>query len=118
MKKKMILTSVVCLISLTSCKNTGSAKSPEYHSQIVMDEYLNIENMGHSGEFTPDGDYYYYGSVTLYSDDGNSKTFDCYQGTEGLEKGCRGVLCNRIFYNLDRNQWVTINGIKYKGSLN
>lgn len=113
-----MLTFVVCLISFTSCNNTSSVKSPEYHSQILMDEDLNIEDMGHSGELTPDGNYYYYGSVTLYSDDGNSETFDCYQGTEGLERGCRGVFCDGKFYNLDRSQWITVYGVKYKGSLN
>lgn len=118
MKKIIMLALVVGLISLTSCNNSGSAKSPVYHSQIVMDEYLNIEDMGHCGELTPDGKYYYYGSVTLYSDDGYSETYDCYQGTEGLERGCRGILCDGTFYNIDRSQWITIDGVKYKGSRN
>ncbi|MBQ0089712.1 MAG: hypothetical protein KBT27_10335 [Prevotellaceae bacterium] len=117
MMKSFLFALTIGIISLTSCNN-NSTNQPKWESEITMDEDLNITDMGHSGELTPDGEYYYDGTVTLYSADGDSETFECYEGTNGLEKGCRGVIVDGIFYNLDRNKWVTINGIKYKGFKN
>lgn len=37
-------------------------------------------------------------------------------GKNGLEKGCRGVIYDGDFYNIDRNKWVKIGGVKYKAS--
>lgn len=102
-------------IGCASC-SSDSVPSPEYHSEIVMDDDLNITDMGRAGESIPDGNYYYHGSVTLYDEDGSSQVFPCYEGKIGMERGCRGVIYAGTFYNLDRNKWVTIGGTKFKAS--
>lgn len=99
-----------------SC-TSNNVKSPVYHSEITMDDNYNVTDWGRSGQLTEDGDYYYNGRVTLYDKNGDSKTFKCYIGNNGgLDQGCRGVIYNGKFYNLDRNDWITINGVKYKAS--
>ncbi len=100
---------------LPSC-SSDNARSPEYHSEIILDGDLNIIDMGRAGQTTEDGNYYYHGSVTLYDENGYSQSFPCYIGTKGLEQGCRGVIYAGEFYNLDRSKWVTIGGVKYKAS--
>lgn len=96
--------------------SSDSVKSPEYHSEIILDEDLNVLDWGRSGQSTPDGNYLYCGSVTLYGEDGSSRDFPCYKGKKDLEAGCRGVIYDGTFYNLDRNKWVKIEGVKYKAS--
>ncbi len=98
----LLITSTALFLSCTS----DNTKRPEYHPETSIDDELN------------DGDYYYNGSVTLYSEDGSSMEFPCYTytGTVGLAKGCRGVVYDGQFYNLDRNEWVTIDGVRYKAS--
>jgi len=98
-----------------SC-SSDNVKSPEYHSEVLMDDNLNIVHMGRAGQSTEDGNYYYHGSVTLYDEDGGSRNFPCFIGQNGLEQGCRGVIYAGDFYNLDRNKWVIIDGVKYKAS--
>lgn len=95
---------------------SNNIKDPEYHTDIIYDEDMNVLDWGLSGQSTPDGKYFYYGSVTLYSEDGCSRDFPCYLGKNGLESGCRGVVNIGKFYNLDRNEWVNINGVRYKAS--
>lgn len=116
MKWILMILSASMLI-LVSCDNSDSTKSPEFHSAIEMNDDLEIVDWGGCGEPTPDGKYLYMGTVTLYTEEGYSETFDCYEGTEGLERGCKGVLWCGTFYNLYRNKWVTIDGITYKGSV-
>lgn len=99
----------------SSC-SYDNVRSPEYHSEILLDDDLNIVDMGRAGQSTEDGNYYYHGSVTLYNEDGGSRNFPCYTGKNGLEQGCRGVIYAGEFYNLDRSKWVTIGGVKYKAS--
>lgn len=99
----------------SSC-SSDNVRSPEYHSEILLDDDLNIVDMGRAGQSTDDGNYYYHGSVTLYDEDGGYRNFPCYTGKNGLEKGCRGVIYAGDFYNLDRNKWVKIGGVKYKAS--
>lgn len=118
MKCFVRIASVLMLLSVvmfSSC-STDTVKKPEYHSEILLDEDLNIVDMGRAGQSTDDGKYYYNGSVTLYNEDGGSRTFPCYLGKYGLESGCRGVVHAGDFYNLDRNKWVIIGGVKYKAS--
>lgn len=115
-KASFYIIAAAFLTVATSCDNSNNRKSSSYQSEITMDEDLNITDFGRSGETTPDGNYYYHGSVTLYSEDGDSRTFDCYEGTKGREQGCRGVLHNGKFHNLDRNEWITINGVRYSTS--
>ncbi len=118
MKYFVRLSFVIMLFSVaifSSC-STDKVKSPEYHSEILLDEDLNVVEMGRSGQSTDDGNYYYHGSVTLYNEDGGSRNFACYTGKYGLDTGCRGVIYAGDFYNLDRNKWVTIGGVKYKAS--
>lgn len=105
------------LILVCSCTNSDSnTPSPSYHSEISLDDDYNVTDFGRSGESTPDDNYYYNGTVTLYSVDGDSHTFDCYEGKAGMERGCRGVIYGGTFYNLDRNDYVTIAGTKYRTS--
>lgn len=103
-------------IAIFSSCSSGNVKSPEYHSDILWDDDLNIVDMGRAGQSTDDGNYFYWGSVTLYDENGGSRDFPCYEGKHGLESGCRGVIYAGIFYNLDRNEWVRIGGVKYKAS--
>ena len=103
-------------IAMFSSCSSDNVKSPEYHSEILLDDDLNVVDMGRSGQSTDDGSYYYHGSVTLYDEDGGSRNFPCYTGKHGLESGCRGVIYAGDFYNLDRNKWVKIGGVKYKAS--
>lgn len=98
-----------------SC-SSDNVRSPEYHSEILLDGDLGIVDMGRAGESTEDDNYYYHGSVTLYDEYGGSRDFPCYIGKNGLEQGCRGVIYAGEFYNLDRSKWVTIGGVKYKAS--
>lgn len=114
---KTIVSILVCtfLILSCSCSNPNSnIPTPNHQSEISLDDDYNVTDLGRAGESTQDGNYYYDGSVTLYSKDGYSKTFDCYTGKVGMEKGCRGVIYGGKFYNLDRNKYVTIGGIEYK----
>ena len=109
---------IVLLFSVTiffSC-SSDNVKSPQYHSEISLDDNLNVVDMGRAGQSTDDGNYHYYGSVTLYDEDGGSRNFRCYTGKYGSDAGCRGVVYAGDFYNLDRNGWVTIGGVKYKAS--
>ena len=103
------------VVMFSSC-STDTVRKPEYHGEILLDEDLNIVDMGRAGQSTDDRKYYYNGSVTLYNEDGGSRTFPCYLGRYGLERGCRGVVYAGDFYNLDRNKWVIIGGVKYKAS--
>ncbi len=107
----LVTSSIVC----SGC-SSDKAKAPVYNAGISIDENLNISDFGYVGQSTHDGNYYYRGSVTLYRTDGGSKKFQCYTGKIGHDKGCRGVIYCGTFYNLDRNKWVTIDGIKYKAS--
>ncbi len=119
MKKTLVIYVVVAMMALVSCGNSHSDTSiprPEYMSEITLDEDNNVTDMGRAGESTPDGNYYYHGSVRLYSEDGGSDTFDCYEGKVGMERGCRGVIYGGTFYNLDRNDYVTIAGTRYRAS--
>lgn len=109
----------VAVMALVSCGGSHSDTSiplPEYTSEISLDENNNVTDMGRAGESTTDGNYYYHGSVRLYSEDGDSDTFDCYEGKFGMERGCRGVIYGGTFYNLDRNDYVTIAGTRYRAS--
>lgn len=117
--KTKILFFAISMVALASCGNSHGDTNiplPEYISEITLDEDYNVTDMGRSGESTPDGNYYYHGSVRLYSDDGDSDTFDCYVGKVGMERGCRGVIFGGMFYNLDRNDYVTIAGTIYRAS--
>ena len=112
----MTLSFAVLLLSatmITSC-TSDSTRGPVHESEIIMDEDYNIVDLGRSGESTADGRYYYNGYVILYDEDGYSRTFRCYRGKIGMESGCRGVIVGGEFYNLDRNDWVTIDGVRYK----
>lgn len=109
-------TALITTMALYFSCSSNSGKFPEYHGEITFDENLNVQDWGRSGQSTPDGNYLYYGSVTLYSEDGSSRDFPCYEGKKGLEKGCRGVIYADKFYNLDRNEWVNIGGVRYKAS--
>lgn len=100
------------VVIFSSC-SSDNVKSPEYHSEIIMDDDLNIIDLGRAGQLTEDGNFYYHGSVTLYDEDGGCSIFPCYLSKNG--RG-RGVIYAGEFYNLDRNKWVTIDGIKYKAS--
>lgn len=118
MKNFVRFSFVMLLLGTTmfsSC-SYDNVRSPEYHSEILLDDNLNIVDMGRAGQSTEDGNYYYHGSVTLYNEDGGSRNFPCYTGKNGLEQGCRGVIYDGEFYNLDRSKWVTIGGVKYKAS--
>lgn len=115
MGKIILFIIITCCMTLISCDNYDSVRDPEFHSAIQMNEDLDILDWGHCGEPTADGKYYYVGTVTLYSSEGTSETFDCFEGTEGMEKGCKGVLWYGTFHNIYRNKWVTIDGVKYKG---
>lgn len=112
----LLLVGCIFVINVTGCSGQSEGKSPEYISNIQLNENYGVTDWGHSGEKTPDGNYYYYGQVILYSDNGQQRTFDCYLGTEGMEKGCRGVIYYGQFYNLDRNKWITIAGVRYRAS--
>lgn len=57
----------------SSC-SSDNVRSPEYHSEILLDDDLNIVDMGRAGQSTDDGNYYY-GSVTLYDEDGGYRNF-------------------------------------------
>lgn len=107
---------MMALVSCGSSHGDTSIPPPEYISEITLDEDNNVTDMGRAGESTPDGNYYYHGSVRLYSDDGDSDTFDCYEGKVGMERGCRGIIYGGTFYNLDRNDYVTIAGTRYRAS--
>lgn len=115
MKKNNLLL-VLGFVALGICISCSSSDGnrPYHESEIVLDEDLNVVDFGRAGESTEDGNYFYDGEVTLYDEDGNSRTFDCYRGKHGLEAGCRGVIVWGKFYNLDRNDWVRIDGVKYK----
>ena len=118
MKRYAIFGCTVLLFSVavfSSC-SSDDAPSPEYHSEITIDEDLNVVDWGRAGQSTEDGNYYYNGEVTLYDEYGNSRTFPCYRGKLGMESGCRGVIYAGVFHNLDRNKWVTIGGVRYKAS--
>lgn len=106
------ITTLICGCS----DNSDNIKEPEYHSDITLSDDLTVIDWGRTGQSTEDDNYYYDGSVTLHSKDGSSRTFPCYQGKHGLESGCRGVIYAGEFYNLDRNEWVTIGGVTYKAS--
>lgn len=117
MTKFIKLFGCIILALVSACTNSdNNIPSPLYHSEISLDDDYNVTDFGRSGESTPDGNYYYNGTVTLYSTDGDSDTFNCYTGKVGMERGCRGVIYNGIFYNLDRNKYVIIAGTKYKAS--
>lgn len=117
--KITFITMAIAMTVLVSCGSSHGDSSiplPEYISEISLDENNNVTDMGRAGESTPDGNYYYHGSVRLYSDDGDSDTFDCYEGKVGLDRGCRGVIYGGTFFNLDRNDYVTIAGTRYRAS--
>lgn len=117
--KILFIAVVIVMMALVSCRSSHGDTSiplPEYISEIILDENNNVTDMGRAGESTPDGNYYYHGSVRLYSEYGDSDTFDCYEGKVGMERGCRGVIYGGTFYNLDRNDYVTIAGTKYRAS--
>lgn len=117
--KILFIATVIVIMALVSCGSSHGDTSiplPEYISEITLDEDNNVTDRGRAGESTPDGNYYYHGSVRLYSEDGGSDTFDCYEGKVGMERGCRGVIYGGTFYNLDRNDYVTIAGTKYRAS--
>lgn len=117
MKNKIIyFISIQLIITVLLCSacNSNNYNEPRHDSSITFDEDLNPTDWGDSGQKTSDGNYYYYGNVTLTDEYGSSRTFSCYQGTKGLESGCRGIIHNGKFYNLDRNSWITIDGIRYK----
>lgn len=109
----------IAMMALVSCGGSHADTSiprPEYISEVALDGDNNVTDMGRAGKSTPDGNYYYHGSVRLYSEDGDSDTFDCYEGKIGMESGCRGVIYCGTFYNLDRNDYVTIAGTRYRAS--
>lgn len=117
--KILFIATVIVIMALVSCGSSHGDTSiplPEYISEITLDEDNNVTDRGRAGESTPDGNYYYHGSVRLYSEDGDSDTFDCYESKVGMERGCRGVIYGGTFYNLDRNDYVTIAGTKYRAS--
>ncbi len=117
--KILFIAAIIVMMALVSCGRSHGDTSiplPEYISEITLDEDNNVTDMGRAGESTPDGNYYYHGSVRLYSDDGDSDIFDCYEGKVGMERGCRGVIYGGTFYNLDRNDYVTIAGTRYRAS--
>ena len=58
----------------SSC-SSDNVRSPEYHSEILLDDDLNIVDMGRAGQSTDDSNYYYHGSVTLYDEDGGYRNF-------------------------------------------
>ncbi|MBE6303609.1 MAG: hypothetical protein E7089_06705 [Bacteroidales bacterium] len=103
-------------VALFASCSSDNIKEPEYRYDTIFDENLNIVDMGRAGECTDDGNYYFYGYVTLYDQYGGSQDFTCYTGTQGLEKGCRGIIYGGEFYNLDRNKWIIVGGVKYKAS--
>lgn len=115
MKINNLAITTLAMVLSVGC-SANSVKEPEYHSQIIFDENLNITDWGRSGQSTPDDNYYYYGSVTLYSKGDTSREFPCYLGKYGLDQGCRGVIYAGTFYNLDRNKWIEIGGVKYRAS--
>lgn len=115
----LFIAAVFVMVALVSCENSHGDTSiplPEYISEITLDEDNNVTDLDRAGESTPDGNYYYHGSVRLYSDDGDSDIFDCYEGKVGMERGCRGVKYGGTFYNLDRNDYVTIAETRYRAS--
>lgn len=120
MKPKILfIAAIIVMMALVSCgRSHGDTyiPLPEYISETTLDEDNNVTDMGRAGESTLDGNYYYHGSVRLYSDDGDSDIFDCYEGKVGMERGCRGVIYGGTFYNLDRNDYVTIAGTRYRAS--
>lgn len=111
----IVITILSCCILSVSC-DEESARHPEYQYEITLDDDLNVIDLGRAGQSTPDGMYYYSGQVTLFSPDGSSRTFQCLEGKNGMDAGCRGAWHYGYFYNLDRNKWVTIGGVKYRGS--
>lgn len=81
--KILFIAVVIVMMALVSCGSSHGDTSiplPEYISEITLDEDNNVTDMGRAGESTPDGNYYYHGLVRLYSEDGDSDTFDCYEG--------------------------------------
>lgn len=119
MKMKLSIYFTVAMTILVGCGSSHDDTSiplPEYISEITLDENNHVTDMGRSGESTPDGNYYYHGSVCLYTDDGCPDIFDCYEGKIGTERGCRGIIYGGTFYNLDRNDYVTIAGTRYRAS--
>ena len=123
MKKNLIISLFATI--LLACGNSGSSNrlcssntdvsNPIFHSEILFDDNNNVTDWRRTGELTSNEDFYYNGSVTIYSKSGSSRDFPCYIGnTGGLDQGCRGIIYDGKFYNLDRNNWITIDGIKYK----
>lgn len=111
-----VVVSSMAIVNMFFCSCSDNVPSPYYIGEIVMDDDAEVLDWGLSGQTTPDGNYLYHGSVILYSADGSSCEFPCFQGKKGMDKGCRGVVHYGVFYNLDRNKWVTIGGVKYKAS--
>lgn len=115
MKNGFLIIALAGLFIFASCSSDNSTRIPEYHTSIIYDEDNQVVDWNHCGEYTPDGQYTYYGTATLYSSDGYADTFPCFKGKEGTNKGCMCVYYNGLFYNINRNSWVTINGVRYKG---
>lgn len=118
---KRLFSAVIILFmtfSIVSCNDKGnSVQSPIYDGEITLKEgSTDVEDSGCAGQSTPDGKFSYHGRVTLYTESGFSEVFECFEGKEGMDKGCRGIIVHGIFYNLDRNNWITIDGITYKAS--
>lgn len=120
MKKVIIIlffaaTFIACDNSSSSSNYKSTTRRPVFHSEISLDDDNGVTDWGRSGELTPDGELYYNGSVTLYDSDGGSRDFNCFIGNNGgLDQGCRGVVYDGEFYNLDRNDWVTIGEVRYR----
>lgn len=68
--KLLFIVTIIAMMTLVSCGGSHDNTSiplPEYISEITLDEDNNVTDMGRAGESTPDGSYYYHGSVRLYS---------------------------------------------------
>lgn len=90
---------VFTAVCMSSCNGkSDSVQSPIYEGEITFKEgSTDVEDWGRAGQTTPDGNYFYHGKVTLFTESGISETFECYEGKNGMDKGCRGILVNGEF---------------------
>lgn len=122
MKRLSLCKSVLLAVMIVSANllfascEPDNSRLPVFESAIVMNEDLEIVDWRHCGEETADGKYYYQGKVTLFSKEGYSNTFPCFVGLQGFDNACRFAYCNGTFYNIERNEWVSINGVTYRGA--
>ena len=95
---KKILTLIVCLsatVCFTACDNNTRRPTYDYDDPFEVTEV--------------DENTYNYGSITMYTEDGDSRTFKVRS-----KNGARCIYYDGEYYKIDGRVWITIDGVKYK----